>query len=479
MNSTPRYRSGFILITTLFFMWGFITCMNDILIPYLKKMFELNYTQAMFVQFAFFGAYFVGSLIYFLISAVFGDPIQKIGYRKGIIIGLLISALACFLFYPAAHAGQYIFFLSALFILGLGFTMLQIAANPYVAILGSPETASGRLNLSQGFNSFGTTIAPIIGGYLVFHFFAGQGSPLLNSSGNEILTDAGLTMSAEGVQIPYFIFAAVFVVLAIIFAFAKLPSFQQEIKPEKGIAALQYKQLSFGIIAIFFYVGSEVSVGSTIINYLKELTGYPEMEAKLFLAFYWGGAMIGRFIGAVSLSNFSNRTKQLLTMFCIAIAGFVIIYGAAYLESGLSIERVWPFFILIAINFIGFAIGRNMPARTLMIFCFIIIGLILTTVSTQGEVALWAVIGIGLFNSIMWSNIFTLAINGLGKHTSQGSSLLVMAILGGAILPLIQGMIADSTGLQQSYLFLIIPYLYLAFYGWKGYKPSKNKEITI
>ena len=450
--------------------------MNDILIPYMKKVFELNYAKAMLIQFSFFGAYFIGSLIYFLISAFFGDPIQKIGYRKGIIIGLLISGIACFLFYPASEAHLYSFFLSALFILGLGFTMLQIAANPYVAILGSPETASSRLNLSQGFNSFGTTIAPIIGGYLVFHLFATYGTPLINSANEPILTDGGNIMSAAGVQIPYFIFSGIFFLLAIVFMFAKLPALHQSGIPVKGIQALKFSQLSLGVIAIYFYVGSEVSIGSTIINYLHELLAYPEMEAKLFLAFYWGGAMIGRFIGAISLGKFSSKTRQMLLMTLIAIIGFLVIYGAAFLESRLEFHRVWPFFILIAINLIGFAIGRNLPARTLTVFCFAIIGLLFTTVFSSGQLALWAIVGVGLFNSIMWSNIFTLAINGLGKYTSQGSSLLVMAILGGALLPLLQGYVADRTGLQTSYIILVVPYLYLAFYGWKGYLP-KNKEI--
>lgn len=460
------------LITVLFFMWGFITCMNDILIPYMKKIFELSYAQAMLVQFAFFGAYFIGSVIYFVISSLIGDPIQKIGYKRGIIIGLLISALACFMFYPAAKIQVYNFFLAALFILGLGFTMLQIAANPYVAILGTPETASSRLNLSQGFNSFGTTIAPIIGGYLVFHFFAGHGIPLLDKAGHQILTDTGLTMSAAGVQIPYVIFASVFALLAIVFMFAKLPSLQTDEQIDRGAKALKYSQLSLGIIAIFFYVGSEVSIGSTIINYLNELLGYPEMEAKIYLAFYWGGAMIGRFIGAVSLGSFNAKTRQFLLMVLIAIVGFLVIYGASYLESKISLTLVLPFFILIALNLIGFVIGKNLPARTLTVFSFFIIALLVTTVFSEGKIALWAIIGVGLFNSIMWSNIFTLAIHGLGKHTSQGSSLLVMAILGGALLPLLQGVVADHTGLQSSYLILVLPYLYLAFYGWKGYKPK-------
>ncbi len=474
MDKNSNYRASFTLITILFFMWGFITCMNDILIPYMKKIFELNYTQAMLIQFAFFGAYFIGSLIYFITSSLTGDPIQKIGYKRGIIAGLVISAIACFLFYPAAHFRQYGFFLIALFILGLGFTMLQIAANPYVAILGSPKSASGRLNLSQGFNSFGTTIAPIIGGYLVFHFFAGHGTPLLNKAGEEILTDSGLTMSATGVQIPYIIFGLIFLMLAVIFAFAKLPSMQSNESIEKGAGALKYSQLSLGAIAIFFYVGSEVSVGSTIINYLKEILEYTEMEAKNYLAFYWGGAMIGRFIGAVSLGTSLKKGSKYVYMVLISLAGFLVIYGSTYLESGISLSVVAPFLILIAINLLGFVIGKSMPARTLTVFSFFIIGLLLLTLFSGGIASLWAVVGIGLFNSIMWSNIFTLAIDGLGKNTSQGSSILVMAILGGALLPLLMGVVADAAGIKISYLILIIPYLYLAYYGWRGYIPSKS-----
>jgi len=469
--SASKQKVIFALVTTLFFLWGFITCMNDILIPYLKKVFELNYAQAMLVQLAFFGAYFIGSLLYFFISSAFGDPINKIGYRKGIVIGLLLSAIGCLLFYPAAHMHLYGFFLAALFILGLGFTILQIAANPYVAILGSPETASSRLNLSQGFNSFGTTIAPIVGGYLVFHLFAKWGTPLLTNSGTRVLTEGGTTVSASSVQIPYLIFAGVFVLMALVFAFSHLPRIEAEEVKSDGGSALKYRHLVLGIIAIFFYVGSEVAIGSTIINYLNDLAGYAEMEAKLFLAFYWGGAMIGRFIGAISLNGMPNNIKKYLWMIVAALVGFVVIYSAGYLESGLDIQRVLWFFALMAVNFGAFMLGRSKPARTLAIFCLFIITLLLITVFSTGELALWAIIGIGLFNSIMWSNIFTLAIDKLGKYTSQGSSLLVMAILGGALIPPFLGIVADQTGLQMSYLILIIPYAYLAYYGFKGYKP--------
>lgn len=475
-DSGKKHRLAFIIVTMLFFMWGFITCMNDILIPFLKKVFELNYTQAMMVQLAFFGAYAVGSGIYFLMSVIIGDPIVKIGYKNGIIIGLLISALACFMFFPAAHVGSFAFFLSALFILGLGFTMLQIAANPYVAVLGKPETASGRLNLSQGFNSLGTTIAPIIGGYLVFHFFAQFGSPLLDSIGNPVLTEGGTTVTASSVQIPYLIFGGVFVLLAIFFALVKLPRINESVKITSNIGALKHRHLLLGIIAIFMYVGAEVAIGSSLINYMNELLSFSEMEAKSFLAFYWGGAMIGRFIGAISLSGISSKVKMYLGMIAAAILAFTVIYGSVYIEGGMEFSRIKWFLLFMALNFVAFMIGKSKANRTLWIFSFIVIALLITTVFTDGLVAMWAVIGIGLFNSIMWSNIFTLAIDNLKEYTSQGSSLLVMAILGGAIIPLIQGAFADHFSLQNSFLILIIPYLYLAYYGISGYK---QKTLSV
>ena len=452
--------------------------MNDILIPFVKKVFDLSRAQSMLVQFAFFTAYFVGSLIYFLISTFSGDPILKIGYKKGIIYGLILSAIGCAMFYPAAEIKVYGLFLTALFVLGLGFTLLQIAANPYVAILGKSETASSRLNLSQGFNSFGTTIAPILGGYLIFHYFAKWGKQLLDINGEAVLTDSGEKMSAIGVQLPYLIFALVFILLAIIIWITKLPKFYNEVKIEKGAGALKYRHLVLGMVAIFMYVGGEVSIGSLFINYTNELVGYPEIVATSFLSFYWGGAMIGRFIGAISLSNMANKSKKIFYMIGITIISFLIIYFTVYIKSadGFPFKTVLPFIGLIVLNFFAFILGKSLAHRTLMIFAIIIIGLLSTTMLTDGLTALWCIIGIGLFNSIMWSNIFTLAIKDLGKYTSQASSLLVMMILGGAILPFIQGSIADAMdGYHYSFFIPIIAYLYLAFYGWKGYKIKKDK----
>ncbi|HAF28498.1 MAG TPA: MFS transporter [Bacteroidales bacterium] len=477
-SGRQNYTSALIVLTSLFFMWGFITCMNDILIPFLKKMFELSRFQSMMIQFAFFTAYFVGSLVYFIISARTGDPISRIGYKNGIIWGLMTSAFASLLFLPAAEFKIFGLFLAALFILALGFTLLQIAANPYVALLGPPETASSRLNLSQAFNSLGTTLAPILGGYFVFHFFAKLGAPLYTNIGNPVLTDSGEPLSALGVQIPYLIFAILFVLLAILIKFTKLPRFTNSSSIEKGAGALKHKHLVLGGIAIFMYVGAEVSIGSSFINYAGELLAYPEMEAKNFLAFYWGGAMIGRFLGAISLSNL-QKIKKYILMLITSILTFLLIYGIIYIESGSRFEfnRISPFIIFLMINYLGFILGKSLPGRTLAIFAFIVIGLLITTLVTDGEVALWTIVGIGLFNSIMWSNIFTLAIKDLKENTAQGSSILVMMILGGAIIPVIQGAVADSfNGYHYSFFIPVICYAYLMYYGWKGYLSKAVSE---
>lgn len=474
--SKKRHPMALSILTLLFFIWGFLTVLNDILIPYLKKIFELSYFEVMFIQFAFFGAYFIGSLVYFIISTKFGDPISRIGYKRGILLGLVISAIAAVLFFPAASLRVFPLFLIALFVLGLGFTLLQISANPYVAILGPSKTASSRLNLAQAFNSFGTTIGPIFGGWLIFSFFGTRGKALLDSAGNQIFTDDGGIMSAMGIQMPYLLFAAVLILLFFVILATKLPTIEGTDIIHKDAGALRYSNLVFGMVAIFFYVGAEVSIGSLMINFFKlpEIAGLGENDGKIYLAFYWGGAMIGRFLGAISLSDYkgSKMLKQLL-MVGVALITFLFIWFIARMDNGLSLKSVLPYLIFIAINLIGFMIGRSKAHTTLMVFALVIIVLLTIVVSFEGSIAFWSLIGIGLFNSIMWSNIFTLAIKGLKEYTSQGSSLLVMAILGGALLPLVQGAFADAFGLHFSFVVPIVSYIYLAWYGWKGYVPKK------
>ena len=475
-----NYRGSFAIMTSLFFMWGFMTVFNDILIPRFKEAFTLTFFQAMLVQFAFFGAYFIGSLIYFIISARTGDPIAKIGYKNGVVIGLLIAATGSGLFWPAASASSYPMFLAALFIVGLGFAMLQIAANPYVTILGPEKTASSRLNLAQGFNSIGTTIGPIIGGFLIYQYFAKTGAH-----------------GADSVKMPYLAFCIVFVVLAVIFFFIHLPHIGEG-QVERGAGALKYPHVVLGVLAIFMYVGGEVCVGSAIINFLGQPTvaGLTAVEASKYVALYWGGLMIGRFMGAVELSEMKKTNKQMLLV-VIPLLAYLLLWAAKscpmealqnhsvgdiFSVWGEQFRANWSVFRLY-LPFIGlcwllFQFGKGLAGRTLTIFSLTVVALLLTAILVGGKVAMWCVVAVGLFTSIGWSNTFSLALEGTGVLKSQVSSLLVMAILGGAILPPLQGLIADTTkNLQISFIVPLIAYAYVAFYGAKGHKIGR-RELT-
>ncbi len=452
-GSERTYRLPFTIMTVLFFMWGFMTVWNDILIPRFKEAFTLNYFQAMLIQFAFFGAYTVGSLIYYLISMFWGDPINRIGYKTGVIIGLLVAACGFMLFYPAAILISYPFFLVALFIVGLGFAMLQIAANPYITILGPERTASSRLNLSQAFNSFGTTIGPIIAGWLIFKVFNGPGSH-----------------GAQSVKIPYLCVGGVFLVLAVCFMFAHLPSFTNTEHVTRGAGALKHPHTVLGMLAIFMYVGGEVCVGSSIINFLNlpKLGGLSHEAASKFLAFYWGGLMIGRFMGAFALSDVRKKLRNTVVILLPVLA-----FGTIWVLSGQA--NALHYGVMLAIMLVAFFLGASSPQRMLALFSLIILALLLTGMLSSGAAAIWAILGIGLFDSVMWSNIFSLAIDCLGALKSQGSSLLVMAILGGALLPPLQGIVADHMGIQFSFIVPMLSYVYIAFYGLYGYRAGKPK----
>ncbi|MEZ4720390.1 MAG: sugar MFS transporter [Flavobacteriales bacterium] len=401
MTQNPMIRSAFAMLVMLFFMWGFITSLNDILIPHLKAVFELNYTQAMLIQFCFFGSYFV-------MSMPAGWLIGRVGYSRGIVIGLSIMGFGCLLFYPASIVIYYPLFLFALFVLASGITMLQVAANPYVASLGDPEKASSRLNLSQGFNSLAHTIAPIFGTLLILQDHS-----------------EGMTVGVEAVQLPYLALAATLILLAILFAFLKLPSIQYQGEQTNIESSIwQHRHLVFGVLAIFLYVGIEVSIGGFLVNFFGEdhITGMKESLAGNYVSYYWGGAMIGRFIGSALLQKMKAQT-----LLAIASASAMI--------------------------------------------------LVLATVLTDGKIAMWCVLSIGLSNSVMFPNIFTLSIKGLGAQTSRGSSFLVMAIVGGAIVPLIQGMLADHFGVQASFAIGILCYGYVLFYALLGHRQNLTSKV--
>jgi FHS family L-fucose permease-like MFS transporter len=342
--------------------------------------------------------------------------------------------------------------------LGLGFTLLQISANAYVSLLGPEESASARLNLTQAFNSLGTTIAPVLGGYLILEFFAVNG-----------------TISAESTKIPYLIFAGLFILLGVIISFVKLPQFTSEDIERKGLGALKFMNLKLGVLAIFFYVGGEVAVGSFIINFLaqKNIAGFAEAVSKNYLALYWGGAMIGRFLGAISLNKTIATGKKIVFMILAA----AVVFGVIFSIVSLTFAEISYFIIFIILNILAFLVGRSSPGRTLALFGSINIILLLITIFTGGHLAMWTILGIGLFNSIMYSNIFTLGIAGLGKHTSQGSSLLVMAILGGAVIPVIQGAIADHIGIQKALFMPVLCYIYIVYFGYYCWRHLTHVEV--
>ncbi|TAE76325.1 MAG: sugar MFS transporter [Bacteroidetes bacterium] len=398
-NTKPNYQFALIIMAILFFTFGFITCLNDILSPTLKKILNLNYTQTSYIPFAFFFAYF-------LISPPSIWVVKKIGFQKSTGIGILITALGCLLFLPASIYLSFEVFLVALFTLGSGMALLQTAANPYIAILGSPETSSSRLTIVQAFNSLGTTLAPAFGTYL-------------------ILNNLGKNPSPEALKIPYTSIGIALFLLALVIFIINLPKVlpdqQDESMESNKVSVWQHNHLILGAIGIFMYVGAEVSIGVYLVNYigLPEIINLEEKQAGFYLSFYWGGAMVGRFLGSWVMQKIAPN--QVL-FFNAVLATILLLLG----------------------------------------------------IFLQGFVALMAILLIGLCNSIMFPTIFTLAIKKLGKFTEAGAGILCMAIVGGALVPVLHGKMADIFGLQISFLVPVICYIYIAFFGFKGYKVNQK-----
>ena len=431
MNQTKSYRSSFILLTTLFFLWGFITVLVDSLIPRLRELFTLTYFQAGMVQFAFFGAYF-------LLSIPASYILSKIGYKRGIILGLFTMALGCFLFYPAASYRVFGIFMLAYFILAGGMTILQVAANPFVAVLGSEEGASSRLNLSQAFNSLGTAIAPAVGALFILSDTIKTKEEIATLS--DSAKETYLASEASAVQNPFLGLAVFILFIAGIFFFAKLPKLISETSTGTYAEAFKQKNLMLGVLGIFFYVGAEVAIGSYLVNYFLDMnmvgvikqngfmtsiaegilnSGLTENDNKaivgVFVTFYWSGAMVGRFIGS-------------------------------YLTKIMK------------------------PGKVLGIFATMAIALIIISISTTGIVSRWSILAVGLFNSIMFPTIFTLAIDGIGELKPKGSGLLCTAIVGGAIIPPLYGNFVDNVGFKTALMFIILCYVYILWYGYKNSK---------
>jgi MFS transporter, FHS family, L-fucose permease len=418
------YLAPLSVLTTLFFMWGFLTSLNDIIIPHLKAVFELNYFQAMLVNTAFFMAYFV-------MSVPSGMIVEKVGYKSGIIIGLLVAAVGCVLMYPAASVRSYALFLFALFVLGSGITLLQVAANPFVAVLGKPETASARLTLTQAFNSAATFLGPRFGRWAILS------TAVLGSVELAKLTPAALEAyklaEAKSVQTPYLGLAATLVLLAVAISLFRLPKIEGSnatsaaagSSDAEGKSAWSHPQLVLGAVGIFVYVGAEVSIGSVMVNYFKEpfMGGLSAGDAANLVSFYWLAAMFGRFVGSLTLRFF--RPGKVLATHALLAALLTII-----------------------------------------------------TMLTVGFVGRWSIISVGFFNSIMFPTIFTLALDKLGRHTGQGSGILCMAIVGGALLPPVLGAAADKLGIHHCFFIATICYLYIAWYGVKVRPPAKPALVV-
>lgn len=419
--NVPTNKGAMAMITTLFFMWGFITCLNDILVPHLRSIFNLNYAEGMLVQFLFFSGY-----------VIFAFPsskiVERIGYKRTMIAGLLVMAVGCLIFLPAASALSFPLFLGALIVLSAGITALQVSANPYVSVLGPPRTASSRLNLTQAFNSLGTTTAPYFGGFLILTAAAPKTIDQLKQM-TAPAVEAYKLQQASSVKLPYILLTIVLVLLAGTIALYRLPvisgvedeSAKEELRSGHAGSVWQQRHLILGVIGIFLYVGAEVAIGSFLVNYftLPKIGNLSVQTAAYFVSFYWGSMMVGRFIGSALLQKLPSG----------AVVGTVGI--AAFL-------------------------------------------LVCTSILSSGHLAMWSIILVGLFNSIMFPSIFTLGIAQLGPLTSEGSGLLVAAIVGGAVIPELEGVLADHIGIQLAFIVPAICYLYIMYYGFRGSRPRAN-----
>ena len=467
MNNKTNWSSLPVLIS-VFFFWGFVAASNTILIPIFKSHFTLTQLQSQMVDFAFYAAYFVGSLIYFLISYSIGDPLGKIGYKKGLILGLIISAIGAIGFVPAAGAQSFALMLTSLFIVALGFALQQIVANPYVIALGDPATGSHRVNLAGGINSFGTTIGPLLLSFAIF------GSLVPGASG---------VVSLDAVKTPYIILCVAFLLFALLLGVSKLPPITSSEHVEHSMGAFKYPQLVFGMIAIFVYVGVEVTIQSNLPELMKQsyILGMDSSKTVHFISMYWGSLMIGRWTGAITVFNLSKMKKKILTLI-VPLVAYCVILGVNYIKFNAANELdkmndLYAYFPFVLILIAGFFMAQEKPARTMMLFGTLAGIMMIIGLMTTGKTALYSFMSGGLFCSVMWPCIFSLSIAGLGKFTTQGSSMLIMMILGGAIIPPLQGYISDISNIHISYIVPVFCFAYLAFYGWKSKQVLKAQGI--
>lgn len=458
-NKQSNNTSALLVLISVFFFWGFVAASNDILIPVFKEKLNLEQWQSQMISFAFYVAYTVGSIIYYLISkSSGGDILNRIGYKNGIALGLTISALGTLLFYPAAETASFPLMISGLFIVGLGFSLQQTAANPLAIVMGDPKKGSQRLSLAGGVNNVGTTIGPLLVSFAIFGSI---------SSGNTVA-------SIESVKTPYLILGVAFIIVAVIFKFSSIPNKIETFTEENDESAsavkksaLKYPQLILGMIAIFVYVGVEVSTASNLPEFMKQKLNTPTEHIAPYVSLFWASLMIGRWTSSVGAFNIKAGFKSLLNFVMPYIAFAVFLAVNKIANHDLTPFYIYAFVIVALI--IADILSKGNPARQLLIFSFAGIVSLFIGMLSSGMVSVYAFISVGLFCSTLWPCIFTLAISGLGKHTNEGSSFLIMMIMGGGFISLLQGVLAseDILGIQWSYLVGVACFAYLAFYAWK------------
>ncbi|HEY8897052.1 MAG TPA: MFS transporter [Niastella sp.] len=485
--------SQFAVLISVFFFWGFVAASNDILIPVFKKKLSLAPWESQMISFAFYVAYTVGSIIYYLVSKrAGGDILNKIGYKNGIALGLVISALGTLLFYPAAETQSFIIMISGLFIVGLGFSLQQTAANPLAIVMGDPKTGSQRLSLAGGINNFGTTLGPVIVSLAIF---------------GSVSTEAAKKADIGAVKIPYLILGAAFLLVAIIFKLSPIPNKinhdeAEELAGDKTSevaakpmaargndkSALKYPQLWLGMIGIFVYVGVEVATASNLPLFLtKHMTGadgkpFTEDNVAPWVSLYWASLMMGRWTNSIGAFGIGKTVKSVLRFIMPYLA-----FGVFLAINSIAKHDVTPFyvyaFVIIAL-IIGDLLSRGNPARQLLIFsgcgmAALIIGMTATSVGLSADVSTFAFVSVGMFCSTLWPCIFTLAIAGLGRHTNEGASFLIMMIMGGGFISVLQGWLAADNvlGIQASFIVGVLCFAYLAFYAVRAKAILKTQGI--
>lgn len=461
-------RSAFITLISVFFFWGFVAASNDILIPVFKEKLQMEQWQSQLISVAFYVAYTVGSILYLLFSRWFGgDILNKIGYKNGISLGLCVSAAGTLLFIPAAAYVSFGWMISGLFIVALGFSLQQTAANPLAIVMGDPSKASQRLSLAGGINNIGTTIGPLVVGFAIFGSFA-----------------PGVKLeSVESVKTPYLILGVAFLLVAVLFKISSLPNRIENVtednKEANQFGALKFPQLVLGMIAIFLYVGVEVSTASNLPELMRQHSGIETAQAAPYISLFWASLMIGRWSSSAGAFDINGKIKSVFRFIMPYLAFAVFLLVNAIAGSDLSVFYPYAFVILLLIG--AELLSKGHPGKQLLIFSMCGIAALAVGMLSTGLMSVYAFISVGLFCSTLWPCIFTLAISGLGKYTNQASSFLIMMIMGGGFVSWFQGWLSDPEllGIRASYLVGIVCFIYLAYYGWKATHILKKQGVSL